>query len=75
MNKHTRARDMSRLEPPLLPLAFMGFRGPALAFVGLPSVAAAPSWHFAILINKLGKILKIFEQLDHIQSWWVLCQH
>ena len=30
------------------------------------SVAAAPSWHFAILVNKLGKILKIFEQLDHI---------
>ena len=30
------------------------------------SVAAALSWHFAILVNKLGKILKIFEQLDHI---------
>jgi hypothetical protein len=32
----------------------------------LASVAAAPSWHFAILVNKLGKILKIFEQLDHL---------
>ena len=30
------------------------------------SVAAALSWHFAILVNKLGKILKIFEQLDHL---------
>ena len=26
---------MTRLEPSLLPLAFMGFCGPALAFVGL----------------------------------------
>ena len=31
-----------------------------------PSVATALSWHFAILVNKLGKILKIFAQLDHI---------
>ena len=30
------------------------------------SVAAAQSWHFAILVNKLGKIPKIFEQLDHL---------
>ena len=30
------------------------------------SVAAAQSWHFAILVNKLSKISKIFEQLDHL---------
>ena len=30
------------------------------------SVAAAQSWYFAILVNKLGKIPKIFEQLDHL---------
>ena len=39
------------------------------------SVAAAPSWHFAILVNKFCKIMKLFEQLDHLRSWWVLCQH
>ena len=39
------------------------------------SVAAAQSWCFAIFVNKFCKIMKIFEKLDHLKSWWVLCQH
>ena len=29
----------------------------------------------AILVNKICKIMKIFEQLDHIKSRWVFYQH
>jgi hypothetical protein len=39
------------------------------------SVVAAPSWCFAILVNKFCKIMKIFEQLGHLRDQWVLCQH
>ena len=39
------------------------------------SVAAAWSWCFAIFVNKFCKIMKVFEKLDHLKSWWVLCQH
>ena len=41
---------------------------------GMPSVAAARAGVFAILVNKFLKIMKIFQQLDHLRSWWVLCQ-
>ena len=39
------------------------------------SVVAAQSWCFAIFVNKFCKIMKVFEKLDHLKSWWVLCQH
>ena len=39
------------------------------------SVVEALSWFSAILVNKICKIMKIFEQLDHIRSRWVFCQH
>ena len=35
----------------------------------------ALSWHFAILVNKNCKIIKIFEQLDNLRNQWVLCQY
>ena len=41
----------------------------------LSSVVVALSWHFAILVNKTCKIIKIFEQLDNLRNQWVLCQH
>ena len=52
----------------------------ALAGIGVSmrsgdSVVAALSWHFAILVNKICKIIKIFEQLDNLRNQWVLCQH
>ena len=40
----------------------------------LSSVAAAQAGVFAILVNKFRKIMKIFQQLDHLRSQWVLCQ-
>ena len=39
------------------------------------SVVAALSWHFAILVNKICRIMNIFEQLDNLRNRWVLCQH
>jgi hypothetical protein len=41
---------------------------------GKSSVAAARSWHFCILRNKIDKNLKIFVQIDEIKSQGVLCQ-
>jgi hypothetical protein len=38
------------------------------------SVAVTRAGVFANLWNKIGKILKIFERLDYLRSWWVLCQ-
>ena len=32
------------------------------------SVAAAIAGVFAILVNKIGKIMKIFKNLDHLKS-------
>jgi hypothetical protein len=40
----------------------------------LISVAVTRAGVFANLWNKIGKILKIFERLDYLRSWWVLCQ-
>ena len=39
------------------------------------SVVEALSWFSASLVNKICKIMNIFEQLDHIRSRWVFCQH
>ena len=36
------------------------------------SVAAAQTGIFAILVNKICKIMKTFEQLNHLRSRWVL---
>ena len=44
------------------------------AFIENLSVAAARAGVFAILVNKFLKIITIFQQLDHLRSWWVLCQ-
>jgi hypothetical protein len=38
------------------------------------SVAVTQAGVFANLWNKIGKILKIFEQLDYLRGRWVLCQ-
>jgi hypothetical protein len=38
------------------------------------SVAVTRAGVFANLWNKIGKILKIFEQLDYLRSRCVLCQ-
>ena len=38
------------------------------------SVAAARAGVCAILVNKFCKIMKIFQQLDHVRRQWVLCQ-
>ena len=32
------------------------------------SVAVALSWFLAILVNKICRIMKIFEQLDHLKT-------
>ena len=37
-------------------------------------VAAARAGVFAILVSKFRKITKIFQQLYHLRSQWVLCQ-
>ncbi len=38
------------------------------------SVATAQANVFAILGNKIVKILKIFVEVDYLRSWGVLCQ-
>ena len=39
------------------------------------SIAVVQTAFFAILVNKICKIVKIFEQLDHSRNQFVLCQH
>jgi len=39
------------------------------------SVVAALAGFFAIFLNKLFKIVTIFEQLDPLKSQFVLCQN
>jgi hypothetical protein len=56
-----------------------GIESPVAFEVGVqwvfPSVAVTRAGVFANLWNKIDKILKIFEQLDYLRNWWVLCQH
>jgi hypothetical protein len=40
----------------------------------LLSVASAQADVFARKLGKIGKILRIFDNLDEIKSRWVLCQ-
>jgi hypothetical protein len=39
------------------------------------SVASAQADVFATKLSKIGKILRIFDNLDKIKSRWVLCQN
>jgi hypothetical protein len=41
----------------------------------LHSVASAQADVFATKLSKIGKILRIFDNLDEIKSRWVLCQN
>jgi hypothetical protein len=50
------------------------FRGLVDTYEQQGSVAVTRAGVFANLWNKIGKILKIFERLDHLRSQWVLCQ-
>ena len=54
---------------------FLKFQSDQQKFTAQISVVEALSWFSAILVNKICKIMKIFEQLDHIRSRWVFCQH
>src|ERR1700678_1579080 len=55
--------------------AFCFCRSISMTLTVMTSVAAALSWYFAILVNKICKIMRIFERLDHLRNRWVLCQH
>jgi hypothetical protein len=46
----------------------------AVVWDSITSVASAQADVFARKLSKIGRILRIFDNLDEIKSRWVLCQ-